>query len=359
MRKDYYKVLSVSEDASQGDIKKAYRKIALKYHPDRNHGDKEKEQKFKEASEAYSVLGDAKKRAEYDRFRLSGFSGQGFSGAQHFSNMEDIFSAFGDIFGGSDLFGDFFSQGSPGSKHYKGLDLRYRLDLSLEEVLTGVDKKISYHGEVSCGACQGSGARPGTGEKACSDCRGRGRVFMRQGLFSIEKACGSCQGRGVILEYPCAECHGLGKSKKKRVLMVKIPPGVEHGTRLRMQGEGEPGTRGQSSGDLFVDIVLKPHQRLQKEGKNLMTNISISYLQALLGGKIRVQGLRSNLEVHIPPGIQPGGSVLVKGEGLPGLKNSSRGDFICYVQVEIPKKLKKKEMDLLREIAKIKKENIL
>ena len=349
--KDYYDILSVPRSASADEIKKAYRKLAFKYHPDRNQGDKAMEEKFKEASSAYEVLRDPEKRAKYDRFGHSAFNGQG---GGSFQDIGDIFSHFQEIFGGGDFFGGFespFSSGFSTSASKKGASLRYLLELDLKEVLTGVEKKISFHGEVSCAPCRGSGAKPGTQRKACTACGGRGQVFQRKGFFSFSGTCPQCKGQGDILETPCAECHGRGQVRKKRVLTVSIPPGVNTGTRLRMKGEGEPGPSKELSGDLYVEIQLNPHSLFERSGKDLKTRVPISYLQAVLGDTKTIKGLNETAVLHVPPGTQPGDTLQIPKMGLPGINDPRRGDLICEIQVEIPKKLKKREEELLKEIA--------
>ena len=378
MPKDYYEILSVPKNASQEEIKKAYRKLALKYHPDRNQGNKAKEEKFKEASEAYDVLRDSEKRSRYDRFGRAAFKGRG--GGAGFQNVNDIFSAFRDIFEGFDLhseggfeshsnafssfgfggFEDFFGPAASRRRESRrGADLQYRLELELKEVLTGAKKEISFRGEVSCSACKGSGARPGTKRKTCLHCQGEGQVINRKGFFSLSTPCGHCQGKGSVLESPCAECYGQGRTKKTRVLTVSIPPGVDHGTHLRMRGEGEPGDYGAKPGDLFLEIRLKSHPLFEKSGKNLKIPVSISYLQALLGAEKTIPCLDREEKIVIPPGSSSGGQIKLAGRGLPEALNSPRrGDLICEIHVEMPKKLKKREESLLREIADLKKESV-
>ena len=359
-QKDYYEVLQVSRDASSEDIKKAYRKMALKYHPDRNQGNKEMEEKFKEASQAYEVLRDSTKRAQYDRFGEGAFNGQG----PQFQDVGDIFSHFQEIFEDSDFFGQAFGQGfgsvfsSRQRGKQRGSDLRYYLDLNLKEVLTGADKDISFHGEVSCPSCKGSGAKPGTKRKACVPCQGKGQVFQRNGFFSFASTCSSCEGQGTVLESPCAECHGQGQVKKKRSLTVKIPPGADSGTQLRMKGEGEPGKQRGMDGDLFVEIRLKKHPLFEKSEKDLRTSVTITYLQALLGTTKPIESLTSKEQITIPPGTQNGDLVRISKMGLPSIRDPKRGDIICKIKVEIPKKLKKKEEELLRTIADLKKESV-
>ena len=367
MPKDYYDVLSVSQSASQDEIKKAYRKLAIKYHPDRNQGDKSKEEKFKAASEAYGVLGNTEKRAQYDRFGHGAFKGQ----AHGFQDVGDIFSAFRDIFEQPDFFSDgfgggftggfssFFSNSSRKQRFRRGEDLRYHLELDLKDVLTGAKKDIAFHGNVFCSICNGTGAKPGTSRKSCSRCGGKGQVFSRNGFVSFATTCRDCHGEGSYYEIPCAECNGQGKFKKKRVLTINIPPGVDTGAQLRMKGEGEPGSTRDQPGDLYVEVHLKPHSKFEKRGQNLKMPLPLSYLQALLGTKKKIKTLDDSETVSVPAGTQPGDEIRLPSLGLPSLKNPRRGDLICEIQVTIPKKLKKKEEEHLREIAELKKEDVL
>lgn len=362
MPKDYYDILSVSKDASQDEIKKAYRKLAFKYHPDRNKGDKQKEEKFKEASEAYQVLGDSQKRQQYDRFGHSAFNGRG-----GFQDVGDIFETFKDIFN-SDFFGGGFGGGfggfedlfsSSGFKRVrKGVDLYHEVELDLREVLTGIEKEISFQGHCSCSVCKGSGAKPGTRRKNCPQCQGRGQQVSQKGFFSFASTCSFCRGQGTILESPCGNCYGKGIIRKKRTLTVKVPPGVNSGTRLRLQGEGEPGPQGAAPGDFYMEVHLKSHPLFVKKGRDIKTSVSISYLQALLGTEKSLTGLTEQETVSIPPGTQPGTQIRLPHRGLPGLDNPTRGDMICEIYVELPKKLKRKEEELLREIADLKRESI-
>ena len=360
MSKNYYEVLSVSKNASQDEIKKAYRKLAFEYHPDRNKGDKAKEEKFKEASEAYQVLGDPKKRAQYDRFGQSAFNGKG-----GFQDVGDIFETFKDIFN-TDFFGEsggfggfedlFSSSGFRTAK--KGADLYHEVELSLKEVLTGTEKEISFRGNSSCSSCKGSGARPGTKRKKCPQCDGRGQQISQKGFFSFASACSFCKGKGDVLESPCGNCYGKGIVRKKRTLNIKIPPGVNSGTRLRLQGEGEPGAPGVIPGDFYLEIRLKPHPLFIKKGRDLKIPVSISYLQALLGTETSFQGLTEKESISIPPGTQSGEQIRLPHRGLPSLNDPTRGNLVCEIHVVLPKKLKKKEEKLLREIAELKNESI-
>ncbi len=360
MPKDYYEVLSVPKGAGQDEIKKAYRKLAFKYHPDRNKGDKAKEEKFKEASEAYQVLSDPKKREQYDRFGHGAFNGRG-----GFQDVGDIFETFKDIFSSSDFFGggglggfeDLFSP-SGFRRVRKGADLGHEVEIDLKEVLTGAEKEISFRGNSSCSICNGSGARPGTKRKKCPQCRGRGQTVSQKGFFSFASSCSFCQGQGSVLESPCGNCYGKGAVHKKRVLNVKIPPGVSNRTRLRLQGEGEPGGAGGTPGDFYLEIRLKPHPLFTKEGKNLKALVPITYLQALLGVEKPFQGLTGDAILKIPPGATHGLQIRLPHQGLPGINDPERGDLVCEVQLTMPKKLKKREEELLREIADLKKEKV-
>ena len=368
--KDYYQVLSVSRNASQEEIKKAYRKQAFKYHPDRNKGDKAKEEKFKEASEAYQILSNPKKREQYDRFGHSAFSGTG-----GFQDVGDIFETFKDIFSNSDFFGGSFSKVREGSfsgfedlfssspfqqrGKPKGADLSTQVQLSLKEVLHGTEKKISFHGNCLCSSCKGSGAKPGTHKKTCSYCNGKGQRVKRKGFFAFASTCSHCNGQGSLLESPCALCYGKGIVRKKRSIDVKIPPGVKAGMRLRLAGQGEPG--GQENalpGDLYLEVRLQPDARFERREKDLHTLISISYLQALLGTEVSLEGLSGKEKLSIPPGSSSGLNLRIPHKGLPGLNGGERGNLVCEIQVKMPKKLKKKEEELLREIAELKGEAV-
>ena len=361
MPRDYYEVLSVPKNASQDEIKKAYRKLAFQYHPDRNKGDKDKEDKFKEASEAYQVLSDPQKRTQYDRFGHNSFSGRG-----GFQDVGDIFSTFKDIFsdgffseGSFGGFEDLFSASSSGFKRTrKGADLYHEIELSLKEVLTGIEKEISFKGNITCSTCNGTGAKPGTHRKKCPYCNGTGKIVTQKGFFSFASTCHHCEGQGTILENPCASCYGKGFVRKKRTLSVKIPPGVTNGTKLRLQGEGEPGPQGAMSGDFYLEVRLKPHPHFIKKGRDIKTNIKVSYLQALLGVQKPVKGLTEEETVTIPSGTTHGTLIRLPHLGLPSLNQPTRGDLICEIQIDIPKKLKKQEENLLREIADLKKESV-
>ena len=322
------------------------------------------EAKFKEAAAAYEVLSDPKKRAQYDQFGHEGVKSR--FGRGGFQNIDDIFSSFQDIFGSSDFFGSgmggggfgsLFGDGgfSSGRSQERGADLRYYMDVTLREVFEGVDKEIRYEVERNCEVCKGTGASAGTGSKTCVECRGTGRLTKRQGFFAFTSTCPTCQGEGVVIESPCGVCFGTGRKKQKIQLKVHIPAGVETGRRLRLSGKGEAGYRGGPPGDLYVEICVKEDPAFTRRGADLITVVKISYLQALLGGKVEVPALEKPRQmITIPKGTQPGDQIIERKAGLPDLYKKHRGNLIYHVQVEIPKKLKKKEEELLKQITTLR-----
>ncbi len=357
--RDYYEILGVQKGSDKDVIKKAYRQLALKFHPDRNPGDKSAEDKFKEAAEAYDVLSNDDKRARYDRFGHAGVNGFGGSGGggQGFHDVNDIFSAFGDIFS------DFFGQGGPGfgpgggrqrsrTRVRRGSDLRYRMAVELKDVLTGAQKEIQFETEESCKTCTGSGAKAGTTAETCRTCGGSGQVVRQQGFFAMATACGTCRGEGQTIKEPCTTCRGRGRTAVERKLSIQIPAGVDTGTQLRLTGEGESGYFGGGPGDLYVEIVVEDDPRFERDGMVLHRELKISYLQAALGAEVPVETLTGEKPVEIVSGSYDGEKVRMKHEGLPGLRGATRGDMILHLKVEFPKKLSKKEEELLREIAK-------
>ncbi len=347
-KRDYYEVLGVSRDAGDEEIKKAYRKLALKYHPDRNPGDDEAEERFKESAEAYEVLRDREKRQIYDRFGHEGLEGRGFRG---FSGFEDIFSSFGDIF--EDFFG-FGSGRSRRSRARQGKSLRYDLEMTLEEAYHGKEKEIVFHRLDNCQACNGSGISPGTKPQTCATCQGRGQVIRAQGFFQISTTCPSCHGAGQIITDPCRDCRGGGKVRIERRVNVKVPPGVDTNSQLRLTGEGEPGELGGPPGDLFVVIHLRDHEFFTREGDDLICQIPISFVQAALGDTltIPVLGDEGSHDLEVPQGTQPGDVLRIAGKGMPRITNSSRrGDLYIKVIVKIPKKLKQGQRKLLAAFA--------
>lgn len=361
MPRDYYEILGVERSADQGTIKKAYRKLAMKYHPDQNPGDKEAEDLFKEAAEAYEVLGNEAKRQKYDQFGHAAFQGGGGRGAhtQGFHDISDIFEQFGDIFG--DFFGGGAGPGTRGRSSTgprRGSDLRYLLEIELEDVLKDSKKPIEFKCEDNCDTCNGSGAKPGTGTKTCSTCGGRGQVVRAQGFFSMATACPTCAGRGEVVESPCSSCHGRGRVEKKRKLLINIPAGVDTGTQLRLSEEGEGGYRGGPPGDLFVELRVRPHKKFERNGSDLFGEIEIPYIKAILGGPLDIKTLRGNKEIEIPPSTQPFSEIKVGKEGLPSLRGSRLGDLYLRAKVIFPKKLTKEEEKHLREIAKSQGEEV-
>ena len=340
--------------------------MALKYHPDRNKGDLKAEERFKEAAVAYEILGDSKKRAQYDQFGHAGVDSR-FSQAG-FHDIRDIFSSFRDIFEGGDFFGGSGLDSLFGEQHFsssnmrgtsRGADLRYRMEISLSEVLRGVDKTISYEVERDCESCKGSGAHPGTGRKNCSECKGSGRLTRRQGFFAFSSTCPTCQGAGSLVESPCGVCFGIGRKKKKEKIEVHIPPGVDTGTHLRLGQKGESGYRGGPAGDLYVQIIVNEGTQIKRKGSNLIGSVTVSYLQALLGTKLKVDSLKGTKEIIVPKGTQHGDYIILKKEGLPDVNSRKRGNLLYQVQVKIPDRLKKKEEEQLREIAKVRGEFVL
>jgi molecular chaperone DnaJ len=357
MQRDLYEVLGVDRQADGDAIKKAYRKLAMQFHPDKNPGNKEAEDKFKEAATAYEVLSDSEKRARYDRFGHAGVGGGGGPGAQGFSDVSDIFEAFGDIFG------DFFGGGGPTrgrrrNQPRRGADLRYYLDMDLKDVLNGLQKDIDYDIEAGCGACDGSGAKKGTKPTVCGQCGGAGQIIRAQGFFQMATTCPACGGRGQTIKDPCAPCHGTGRERKKKKLRVNIPAGVEMGTQLRLSEEGEGGFLGGPPGDLYVEVRVKDNPRFARDGQSLFSRVDISYIQALLGGEIEVATLEGEEMLQVPRGVQNGEVIKLSGQGLPSLRSKKRGDLVFEVRVVFPDKISKKEEELLREIAKVRGDKI-
>jgi molecular chaperone DnaJ len=347
MKRDYYEVLGISRSASDDDIKRAYRKLAMSYHPDRNPGDRESEEKFKEAAEAYEVLRDPQKRDLFDRYGHEGLSSTGFRG---FSGFEDIFSSFGDIF--EDVFG-FSGRRRTSPAERPGADLRYDLKIAFEEAAFGVNREIIITKLENCKICSGSGAEPGTAPEICPRCRGTGQVTQTSGFFSISATCPQCRGEGRIIKSPCHNCRGTGRVTVEKMVQVKIPPGVEDGTRLRLRNEGEEGRLGGPNGDLYIFIHVEPHDFFQRDGSDVYCQIPISITQAALGGTIDVNTLEGTDKLKIPRGTQNGKTFRLKGKGIPHLRGFGRGDQIVQVLIQIPTNLNKKQEELLKEFAKI------
>jgi molecular chaperone DnaJ len=345
--KDYYKILGVSRDATEEEIKRSYRKIAMQYHPDRNPGNKEAEEKFKIASEAYEVLSDPEKREIYDHYGIEGLKGTGFTG---FRGFDDIFSAFGDIFE------DFFGFGTTYKRRTKarpGADLRYDLKISFYDAAFGKETEIEIPKDVLCDICNGTGAKPGTHPAICPNCKGTGQVTRSQGFFTISTTCSQCRGGGKFIPHPCKECRGLGRVKVNQKIQIKLPPGVDTGSKLRIRGEGEEGERGGPPGDLFVFLYVEPHDFFSRDGDDIICQIPISFTQAALGSEIEIPTLNGKRNLTIPKGTEYGEIFRIKGEGFPKLRGYGRGDQVVQTVVKTPKNLTKRQEELLREFEEI------
>ncbi len=351
-KRDYYEVLGVNKDASDEDIKKSYRKLAMKFHPDRNPDSKESEEKFKEAKEAYEVLSEAEKRRAYDAYGHAGVNPQMGGDNPNFGG--GFAEAFGDIF--SDIFGG--AAGARGrSNVFRGADLRYNMEVSLEQAARGTESKIRIPAMEACETCKGSGAKTGTQPKTCETCHGSGQVRLSQGFFSIQQACPQCHGTGKVIADPCATCRGAGRLKKHKTLSVKIPAGVDEGDRIRLTGEGESGVNGGPPGDLYVVIHLKPHSVFQREGDDLHCEMPISFSQAALGGEIEIPTLDGAAKVKVPPETQSGQVFRLRGKGIKGVRSPAPGDLLCGVVIETPVRLTDRQKDLLRELEEINRKD--
>ena len=348
-KRDFYEILGVAKGASEEDIKKSYRKLAMKYHPDRNPDSKESEEKFKEVKEAYEMLTNPEKREAYDRYGHAGvdpnMGGGGFGGGA---------GGFADSFG--DIFGDIFGGGrgrQSGPQVYRGADLRYNLEITLEQAAHGFDTTIRVPSWDKCDTCHGTGAKPGTSPTTCTTCAGHGQVRMQQGFFSIQQTCPKCHGNGKVITDPCAPCGGQGRIKRNKTLEVKIPVGIDNGMRIRSSGNGEPGTNGGPPGDLYVEIHIKPHAVFQREGDDLHCEMPISFVKATLGGEIEVPTLSGKVSFTVPEGTQSGKTFRLKAKGIKGVRSGYAGDLFCHVVVETPVKLTDKQKDLLKEFERL------
>lgn len=344
-KRDYYEVLGVAKGVSEDEIKKAYRKLAMKYHPDRNPDDNTAEAKFKEASEAYEILSDAEKRSAYDRMGHAAFDGMG--GGQQSGNFQDMFGQFGDIFG--DIFNG-RGQGGGQQRQRRGADLRYVMELSLEEAVKGVKKNVTFTAPAACTSCDGKGAKNPNDVQTCGMCKGAGQVRMQQGFFAVNQTCPTCHGRGKTVKNPCNVCHGSGVKDKPRTLEVSIPAGVDNGDRVRLTGEGEAGGAGVQPGDLYVEIVVREHNMFQRDGADLYMEVPISFTDAALGKEVEIPTLDGRVNLKIPEGTQTGRLFRLRGKGVKPIRTSMTGDLLCRVTVETPVNLTSHQKDLLREL---------
>jgi len=347
-KRDYYDVLGVERNVSEADLKKAFKRLAMKYHPDRNPDDKEAEEKFKEAKEAFDILSNAQKRAAYDQFGHAGVDssvgGGGFHGGG--ASFSDVFGdIFGDVFGGG-------GHGRGGHRAQRGADLRYNLELSLEDAVKGTTVKIRVPTLVGCATCGGSGAKKGSTPDTCSTCGGSGQVRMQQGFFSLQQTCPHCRGTGQIIKDPCGTCHGEGKTQETKTLSVKVPAGVDNGDRIRLSGEGEAGDRGAPPGDLYVQVNVKEHPLFHREDNNLYSEVPISFVTAALGGTLEVPTLDGRVNLKIPPETQSGKLFKLRGKGVKSVRGGPVGDLLCRVIVETPVNLNSQQKALLQEFEK-------
>ena len=356
-KRDYYEVLGVSRTANDQEIKSAYRRLAVRYHPDKNPNDSSAEEKFKEAAEAYSVLSDTEQRRRYDRFGHAGVSssaGAGAWGAPGFGGIEDIL---GDLFG----FGDVFGSGRTGGRRtaaQRGADLRYGLEITLEEAANGMTAQLRIPRMESCDACQGSGAAAGTQPESCQTCSGSGQVRYQQGFFSVARTCHACRGTGRLIKNPCTQCKGSGRVEREKQMEVKIPAGVETGSRLRVQGEGEAGTQGGPAGDLYVVIHVAEHEQFERQGSNLYQAVPITFAQAALGAELSVKTLDADEKLKVPMGTQTGTVFRLKGKGMPVLGGRGRGDLFVSVTVVTPTTLTREQRKLLEQLAEVENKDL-
>lgn len=355
-KRDYYEVLGVTRSANDEDLKKAYRRLAIQFHPDRNPGDKEAEEKFKELNEAYQVLSDPERRAQYDRFGHAAFQGPqgpgGFGGFDFTQGFEEVFS---------DIFGDFFGtgRGRSRSRSRRGDDLRYDLEVEFEEAARGSEKVVKFQRLTMCEACNGSRARGGSeGARTCPNCRGTGQVRTQQGFFSISTTCGQCRGEGMIIADPCPKCQGQGRVRKPVSLSVKIPPGVDNGSRLKLRNEGEAGFGGGPNGDLYVVVHVKDHALFVRQDNDVVIEVPVSFPQAALGAEIEVPTLEGKIKLKVPAGTQSGKVLRLKGKGFIDLHGYGRGDQLVRIVVETPRRLTTRQRELLEEFAKLSGEDV-
>jgi molecular chaperone DnaJ len=348
-KRDYYEILGVARDATDQQIKSAYRKLALKYHPDRNPGDKKAEEAFKEAAEAYAVISDAEKRAAYDRFGHAGVgAGAGGFDPSTFAGFEDIFGNLGDLFGFGEMFGGRRRRSGP----QRGADLRYDLEISFEESFTGTETTLQIPREETCETCTGTGAAAGSSPEVCAHCRGTGQQRFQQGFLTVARPCPTCRGTGKIISKPCQACRGAGRIARDRKITAKIPAGIATGQRLRLYGEGEHGSAGGPPGDLYVVVHVQEHKIFQRDGDDLYCELPVPFPVAALGGDVRVPTMVGDEELRIPAGTQAGARFKLRGKGMPNVSGRGHGDLFAIVRVAVPKKLSKEQKHLLEELAK-------
>ena len=349
-KRDNYEILGVARDATDPQIKSAYRKLALKYHPDRNPGDAKAEEAFKEAAEAYAVISDPDKRSAYDRFGHAGVSGAGAGGfdPNAFAGFEDIFGNLGDLFGFGDVFGGRRRRGGP----QRGSDLRYDLEISFEESFTGTETTIQIPREETCESCKGSGAADGSAPETCGQCKGSGQQRFQQGFLTVARPCPACRGAGKVISKPCQACRGAGRVARERKITAKIPAGIATGQRLRLYGEGEHGAAGGPPGDLYVVVHVQEHDLFQREGDDLYCELPINFPTLALGGEVRVPTMVGDEEIKVPAGTQAGARFKLRGKGMPNVSGRGHGDLYAVTRVAVPKKLTKEQKQLLEELAK-------
>ncbi len=352
-KRDYYEVLGVAREASPDDVKKAYRKMALKWHPDKNPGDKEAEEKFKEASEAYSVLSDQEKRATYDRY-----GHEGLSGRVRMDNFDDLFSVFENAFRGESIFDAFFGGSGGSSRGRRGASLRCEVEITFEEMATGARKEVEIRRRELCSECSGGGAEPGTRPRPCSYCGGHGQVAQGHGFFSIRTTCPQCHGAGQFIEHPCKKCRGEGMTHADRRLTVTIPGGIEDGMQLRLTSEGEPSPGGGGRGDLYVVVRVRPHTIFERHGNDVLVRFPVTYTQAALGATVEIPTLSGTQSLTISAGAQSGDLLRIRNAGIPDVSGRGKGDQVVQVLIETPKKLTPRQKELLLELAKEEEVNV-